>query len=336
MRRVMTQPLLEVRGLKTQFFVEGSVIHAVDGVSLTLDDGQILGIVGESGCGKSVAVLSLMQLVDEPGRVVGGQAHFRDGRTVVDLLTVSPAELRQIRGNKISMIFQDPMTSLNPVLTIGYQLAEPLRVHQRLSGGAARARAVDLLERVGIPDAPRRLRDYPHQFSGGMRQRVMIAMAMACRPKLLIADEPTTALDVTIQAQILDLLRQLRDEFGTSIIIITHDLGVIAEIAEKVAVMYAGRVVENGTVREIFERPQHPYTRALLSAVPRLAEWPDRLPTIEGAPPDLRAEIASCPFAPRCRYQVPACLMEVPPLLEIAPGHRTACLVAHAGGLDHD
>ncbi|MGH2559611.1 MAG: ABC transporter ATP-binding protein [Thermomicrobiales bacterium] len=332
----MKKPLLEVKGLKTHFPVEGGTVFAVDGVSLSLDEGEILGIVGESGCGKSVTALSLMRLVDEPARIVGGMALFRDGEAIKDLLALPRDELQEIRGHKISIIFQDPMTSLNPVLTIGYHLSEPLKHHERLSAKAARARVIDLLQRVGIPDASQRLQDYPHQFSGGMRQRVMIAMAMACRPKLIIADEPTTALDVTIQAQILDLLRQLRDDYGASIIIITHDLGVVAEIADKVVVMYAGRVVEGGSVRAIFRHSRHPYTRALLASVPRLTNWPDRLPTIEGTPPDLRDEIESCPFEPRCSYRIPACLESMPPLLAVAPGHQTACFVAHAGGLDGD
>jgi oligopeptide transport system ATP-binding protein len=330
----MTSPLLEVSDLRTHFPVEGGTVHAVDGVSLTLDEGEVLSIVGESGCGKSVTALSLMRLIDEPGRIVGGTAKFRDGDHVVDLLELSQSQLQQIRGHKISIIFQDPMTSLNPVLTIGYQLAEPLKLHEKMSAKAARARARELFQRVGIPDPDQRLQDYPHQFSGGMRQRVMIAMAMACRPKLIIADEPTTALDVTIQAQILDLLRQLRDDFGASVILITHDLGVVAEIADKVAVMYAGRVVEDGSVRTIFRYAQHPYTRALLKSVPRLRDWPDRLETIEGTPPDLRAEITSCPFEPRCAYRIPLCKDVLPSLLAVEPGHRSACIVAQAGGLN--
>ena len=330
----MMSPLLEVNDLRTHFPVEGGTVHAVDGVSLTLDEGEVLSIVGESGCGKSVTALSLMRLIDEPGKIVGGTAKFRDGDEIVDLLELPQGELQQIRGHKISIIFQDPMTSLNPVLTIGYQLAEPLKHHEKLSAKAARARAQELLQRVGIPDPGRRLQDYPHQFSGGMRQRVMIAMAMACRPKLIIADEPTTALDVTIQAQILDLLRQLRDDFGASVILITHDLGVVAEIADRVAVMYAGRVVEDGSVRTIFRHAQHPYTRALLKSVPRLRDWPDRLQTIDGTPPDLRTAITSCPFEPRCRFRIAVCKEVLPPLLAVEPGHRSACVVAQAGGLN--
>jgi oligopeptide/dipeptide ABC transporter ATP-binding protein len=330
----MISPLLEVNDLRTYFPVEEGTVRAVDGVSLTVAEGEVLSIVGESGCGKSITALSLMRLIDEPGKIVGGTALFRDGDRTVDLLELSEGELQRIRGSRISIIFQDPMTSLNPVLTIGYQLEEPLKHHERLSAKAARARARELLQRVGIPDPDRRLQDYPHQFSGGMRQRVMIAMAMACRPKLIIADEPTTALDVTIQAQILDLLRQLRDDFGATVILITHDLGVVAEIADRVAVMYAGRVVEDGSVRKIFQHPQHPYTRALLRSVPRLRDWPDRLQTIEGTPPDLRTVITNCPFEPRCQNRIAVCKEVLPPLLAVEPGHRTACVVAQAGELN--
>ncbi len=320
--------------LKTHFFVEGRTIRAVDGVSFSLDQGEVLGLVGESGCGKSATALSIMRLIEEPGRIVGGQVLFHENGVTQDLLRLSPDELRAVRGNRISMIFQDPMTSLNPVLSVGYQLAEPLRIHRRLSRTDAAKQAIGLLERVGIPDAARRIQDYPHQFSGGMRQRVMIAMAIACRPRLVIADEPTTALDVTIQAQILDLLRELRDETGTSIIIITHHLGVVAQMADRVAVMYAGRVVETGPVEEIYRRPRHPYTRALMTSIPRLGEWPDRLATIEGSPPDLVEEPIGCPFEPRCRDRIPECAEHLPPLADVSPGHRSACLVAQRGGLD--
>ena len=332
----MADLLLEVCDLTTRFFVEGRVVHAVEGVSFTLRAGEILGIVGESGCGKSVTALSILRLVDEPGRIVGGRVLFHDEGRVLDLLTLTPRQLQAVRGGKIGMVFQDPMTSLNPALTIGDQIAEPLRVHRRLSRAAALDEAARLLTRVGIPDAARRLADYPHQFSGGMRQRVMIAMAIACRPRLVIADEPTTALDVTIQAQILDLLRELRAELGTAIIMITHHLGVIAQLADRVAVMYAGRVVEVAPVAEIFRRPRHPYTRALLASIPRLGTWPARLPTIEGAPPDLACPPAGCPFAPRCRFRVPACSDRLPPLAAVAPEHETACIVAAAGGLPDD
>ncbi len=327
--------LLDVTHLTTQFQVDEGIIHAVDQVSFAIQEGEVLGIVGESGCGKSVTALSLMRLIAEPGRIVAGTAQFATDNKVVDLLTLSQSALAQIRGNEIAMIFQDPMTSLNPVLTIGYQVAEPLKLHRGLSDRAAREQAIQLLERVGIPDAANRLGDYPHQFSGGMRQRVMIAVALSCRPKLIIADEPTTALDVTIQAQIIDLLRELRDEFGTALIIITHDLGIIAEIADTVAVMYAGRIVEMGKVREIFARPQHPYTAALLAAIPRLTHWPERLSTIEGAPPNLLAEPPGCPFEPRCNRRIPACRTTSPPLEPIFPEHQVACIVAQAERAAH-
>jgi oligopeptide/dipeptide ABC transporter ATP-binding protein len=333
--RLVATPLLDVRDLRTHFLIEGQTVYAVDGVSFHLDQGEVLGLVGESGCGKSVTALSLMRLIEEPGRIVGGEVLLHQDGRVRDVLKLSPPALQHLRGNEIAMIFQDPMTSLNPVLSIGYQLAEPLRAHRGLSRQAAEKEAVQLLARVGIPDAARRAQSFPHQFSGGMRQRVMIAMAMACRPRLIIADEPTTALDVTIQAQILDLLRALRDEIGTSIIIITHHLGVVAELADRVAVMYAGHIVETGSVEKIFARPEHPYTRALLASIPRLDAWPDRLATIEGAPPNLRRPASGCPFAPRCQFRVADCTVAMPPLLEVAPGHRTACLVAQRGGLDH-
>jgi oligopeptide/dipeptide ABC transporter ATP-binding protein len=329
----MRKPLLEVKHLATQFGTGPNAVYAVDDVSFTVEEGSILGIVGESGSGKSVTALSIMRLIEAPGRIAGGQVLFHDNGTVDDLLELPPDELEQVRGNQISMIFQDPMTSLNPVLTIGYQLMEPLTVHRGMSPGQARDYAAQLLDRVGIPDARRRLNDYPHQFSGGMRQRVMIAMAVACRPKLLIADEPTTALDVTIQAQILDLLYELKEELGTAVIIITHDLGVIAQLADRVAVMYGGSIAENAPVAEIFESPQHPYTRALLNSVPRLHAYPERLTAIEGAPPSLRGRIAGCPFEPRCPYRVERSAVERPPLLEISPGHASACWVAHEGGL---
>jgi oligopeptide transport system ATP-binding protein len=307
------------------------VVHAVNGATFSLAEGQVLGIVGESGSGKSVTSLSIMRLIEAPGRIVGGEVVFYEGPQGADLLTLSPQEMQHLRGNKISMIFQDPMTSLNPVLTIGYQLMEPLKQHRGMSEAQAKEEATQLLTRVGIPQAHLRLKDYPHQFSGGMRQRVMVAMALACRPKLLIADEPTTALDVTIQAQIIELINELKDESGTAVIIITHDLGVIAEMADQVAVMYAGHVVENGPVNEIFNAPQHPYTQALLGAVPRLHHWPDRLTTIDGAPPSLTADIMGCPFYPRCAVRVDRCQTENPALLEIREGRTCACWVAQRG-----
>ena len=324
----MTKPLLEVADLCTQFDLKEGVIRAVNDVSFTVEEGSVLGVVGESGCGKSVTALSIMRLIDPPGHVMGGRVIFRDNGNTCDLLTLTPRKLEGILGNRISMIFQDPLTSLNPVLTVGYQLMEPLRVHRRLSSREAREQAASLLGRVGIPDARARLFDYPHQFSGGMRQRVMIAMAVACQPKLLIADEPTTALDVTIQAQILKLLRQLKSELGTSVIIITHDLGVIAQLADRVAVMYAGRIVENAPVSEIFNAPKHPYTRALVASIPRLNEWPARLTTIEGAPPSLRGSQTGCAFEPRCPDRIPRCAIERPPLIELQAGHLCACWVA--------
>lgn len=326
----MTQPLLAVSNLQTEFRLSQGVVHAVNGATFTLAEGQVLGIVGESGSGKSVTSLSIMRLIEAPGQIVGGEAVFYEGGQGVDLLTLSPQEMQHIRGNKISMIFQDPMTSLNPVLTIGYQLMEPLKQHRAMSEEQAKVEAIQLLTRVGIPQAHLRLKDYPHQFSGGMRQRVMVAMALACRPKLLIADEPTTALDVTIQAQIIELINELKDESGAAIIIITHDLGVIAEMADDVAVMYAGHVVENGPVHAIFNTPRHPYTQALLGAIPRLHHWPDRLTTIEGAPPSLTVDIVGCPFYARCGVRVDRCKTENPTLMEIREGHTCACWVAQA------
>jgi oligopeptide/dipeptide ABC transporter ATP-binding protein len=304
------------------------VIRAVNGVSFTVDEGSVLGVVGESGCGKSVTALSLMRLIEPPGRVTSGEALFHDEAGARDLLTLPQAALEDVLGNRISMIFQDPTTSLNPVLTVGYQIMEPLRVHRRLSRREARAEAAQLFRRVGIPGGRARLDDYPHQFSGGMRQRVMIAMAVACKPKLLIADEPTTALDVTTQAQILSLLRELKNELGTSVVIITHDLGVIAQLADRVAVMYAGRIVEEASVGEIFNAPRHPYTRALVTSIPRLNDWHERLPTIKGSLPRLRDEPPGCAFELRCPARVPRCADERPPLVELSAGHACACWVA--------
>jgi len=340
----MSKPLLEVRDLKTQFKLSEGIVHAVNGVSFTLHEGEVLGIVGESGCGKSVTSLSLLRLVDETNGTVSGQvllhgssdAGAKGQNEPRDLLKLSKAQMEHVRGYDISMIFQDPMTSLNPLYSIGFQVAEPLRLHRHMSEADAREEAIRLLDRVGIPDPARRYSDFPHQFSGGMRQRVMVALALACRPKILIADEPTTALDVTIQAQILDLVRELREETGTAVIIITHDLGVVAEIATHVAVMYAGLIVENGRVGEIFAQPRHPYTRALMSSIPRLRAWPERLTTIEGAPPNLVKEIVGCPFEPRCRYRIARCVEERPDLVELSDGHRCACWLAQTGGLDRE
>jgi oligopeptide/dipeptide ABC transporter ATP-binding protein len=317
--------LLKVENLQTQF----NSAKAVNGVSFTIEEGSVLGIVGESGCGKSVTALSIMRLIQLPGEISGGKVIFHDEDEEIDLLTLSDKQLEKILGNRISMIFQDPMTSLNPVLSIGYQIMETLRVHRGLSSKEARKQTIYLLQRVGIANAKQRINDYPHEFSGGMRQRVMIAMAVACQPKLLIADEPTTALDVTIQAQILNLLREFKNESGMSIIIITHDLGVVAQLADQVAVMYAGRIVENAPVADIFERPQHPYTQALVASIPRLGEQPERLQTIEGAPPRLqREDYIGCSFYPRCPFRISICHEKRPILTEIRAGQSAACWVA--------
>jgi oligopeptide transport system ATP-binding protein len=324
----MKKPLLDVKDLQTEFRLRSGTVHAVNGISFSLNEGEVLGIVGESGCGKSVTALSLMRLIDAPGRICNGQVILHDQDGDQDLLALSPEQIDQIRGNKISMIFQDPMTSLNPVLTVGYQLMEPLKQHRGMNDAQAHEAAVKLIDRVGIPEAALRLKDYPHQFSGGMRQRVMVAMAVACRPHLLIADEPTTALDVTIQAQIIDLINELREEINTAVIMITHDLGVIAGIADHVAVMYAGRIVEKAPVGDIFSHPRHPYTQALMGSIPRLRYWPERLITIEGAPPSLTQAIVGCPFAPRCLYRVAACDGENPALEAVLPTHSVACWVA--------
>jgi len=323
--------LLEVSNLQTQFKLEKNIIRAVSGVSFSIDEGEVLGIVGESGCGKSVTALSIMRLIELPGEITNGKVIFRDENEETDLLTLSDKKLETILGNSISMIFQDPMTSLNPVLSVGYQIMETLRVHRGLSFREAKERGIHLLQSVGIANARGRFNDYPHEFSGGMRQRVMIAMAIACQPKLLIADEPTTALDVTIQAQILSLLRKFKKEFEMSIIIITHDLGVVAQIADRVAVMYAGRIVENASVREIFNRPQHPYTQALIASIPRLDEQPERLKTIEGAPPRFSGEETGCSFYPRCSFRIAVCGEKRPPLAKILPNQSVACFVAHEG-----
>jgi oligopeptide transport system ATP-binding protein len=321
----MSQPLLVVKNLETQFKTQDGIVKAVNNVSFHVDRGETLGIVGESGSGKSVTSLSIMRLIpNPPGRIVGGQIIF-DGDNLLDY---TEEEMRHIRGNRIAMIFQDPMTSLNPVLTIGRQITESLELHMKLTPKEARNRAVELLQMVGIPGAARRLDDYPHQFSGGMRQRVMIAMALSCNPELLIADEPTTALDVTIQAQILELIQRLQHELGTAVIIITHDLGVVAGMADRVIVMYAGRVVEEGSTEEIFARPRMPYTIGLLRSIPRLDEAEGRILTpIRGLPPDLINLPQICPFSPRCDYFIPgACDQQVPPLREVVPGHKAACL----------
>ncbi len=315
--------LLEVRDLVTHFFTQDGVVKAVDGISYGIEEGEVLGVVGESGCGKSVHALSLMRLVaSPPGRIVGGEIIF-EGE---DLLQANDAEMRHIRGNRMAMVFQEPMTSLNPVLTIGRQLTETLELHQDMDKQQANTRAAELLRTVGIPDSERRLRDYPHQFSGGMRQRVMIAMALSCNPKLIIADEPTTALDVTIQAQILELMQELAGSFGTAMIIITHNLGVVARYAQRVVVMYAGKIVESGTSEQIYHDPKHPYTVALLNSVPRLdASERVRLNAIEGLPPDLVDLPAGCSFAPRCEFAYEKCVQETPVLEDATEGHASAC-----------
>ena len=315
--------LLEVRDLAVEFSTRGKIVHAVNGVSFDLDPGETLGIVGESGSGKSVSSLAILGILPKPaGRVTGGSVKF-DGR---ELLGLSDDDMRALRGKDIAMVFQDPMTSLNPVLTIGRQLTESLRTHLGLSKAEAREEAAQLLGRVGIPDGHGRLRQYPHQFSGGMRQRVMIAMAIACRPKILIADEPTTALDVTIQAQILDLLRNLVAEEGMALILVTHDLGVVAGVCQRTHVMYAGRFVETAPTASLFAEPRHPYTHGLLQSIPRLdAVRKERLHPIPGSPRDLTSPLTSCAFAPRCLYAVDRSWNEVPTLTEVGPSHAVAC-----------
>ena len=314
--------LLDIRDLKTYFTVEGGEFRAVDGVSLTLEAGRTLGIVGESGCGKSVTALSVMGLVPQPpGRHAGGQILFEG----VDLLTLSPDEMRELRGHRISMIFQEPMTSLNPVFTVGDQIVEGILRHREITREQARDHAIDMLRRVRIPSPEQRFDDYPHRLSGGMRQRAMIAMALACEPKLLIADEPTTALDVTIQAQILELMRTLRDETGTAIILITHDLGVIAELAHDVVVMYSGHIVERTSVARLFAEPQHPYTVGLLGSIPKLHLEQDRLAAIEGQVPSPLTPVSGCAFHPRCPFVIDRCRAAVPPLAPVGTGHEAAC-----------
>jgi oligopeptide/dipeptide ABC transporter ATP-binding protein len=316
--------LLDVRSLSTQFVTRNGVVQAVDDVSWDVREGETVALVGESGCGKTVSALSILRLVEAPaGRIVGGQVLFK-GR---DLLTLSEEEMRRVRGREIAMIFQEPMTSLNPVLTIGRQLTEGLEIHLGMSATDARRRAVELLALVGIPDPERRLAQYPHQFSGGMRQRMMIAMALACNPALILADEPTTALDVTIQAQILELMRDLSRRLGAAMLIITHNLGVVARYADRVNVMYAGKIIERGTARELYANPRHPYTLGLLRSVPRLDEpRRARLDPIEGQPPDLTQLPAGCAFTPRCGFRVARCAVDRPPLRAIGrDGHVSAC-----------
>jgi peptide/nickel transport system ATP-binding protein len=315
-------PLLEVRDLKTDFYTDDGVFRAVDGVSFSIFKGRSLGIVGESGCGKSVTALSIMRLIPQPpGKIAGGEILFEG----TDLLKLSDAAMRDLRGNEMAMIFQEPMTSLNPAFTIGDQIVEGLLRHKPLERKAAREQAIDMLRRVRIPSPESRYHDYPHHLSGGMRQRAMIAMALVCDPRLLIADEPTTALDVTIQAQILDLMRTLREETGTAIVLITHDLGVVAEFADDVVVMYAGRIVEQASVEALFADPQHPYTIGLLGSIPRLDLVQERLATIDGQVPMRLANIVGCAFAPRCPFADARCREAAPPLTDIGNGHLAAC-----------
>jgi oligopeptide transport system ATP-binding protein len=316
-------PVLEVRNLKTQFKTQDGVVKAVDDVSFYVMPGETLGVVGESGCGKSMTGLSIMRLIPSPpGKIVAGEIYFNGD----DILRMSDEQVRAIRGNDIAMIFQDPMTSLNPVLTINRQISEALQLHMGMNKGQARDRTIELLKMVGIPNAEERVDQYPHQFSGGMRQRVMIAMALSCNPKLLIADEPTTALDVTIQAQILDLMRTLQMERDTGVILVTHSMGVVAGMADRIQVMYAGHIVETASTEEIFANPRHPYTVGLLKSIPRLdAQRKEKLEPIRGLPPDLIDLPDMCPFVPRCNYAREKCEQKNPPLLEVNPGHWSAC-----------
>ncbi len=318
----MAEPLLQIKELETHFFTSEGVVRAVNGVSYDVQPGETLGLVGESGSGKSVSALSLMRLIpNPPGKIVGGEVVF-DGESLLD---VDDARMREIRGNDIAMVFQEPMTSLNPVLTIGRQLTEALELHLGLKRRDAESRAVELLHLVGIPAAEERLHDYPHQFSGGMRQRVMIAMALSCDPKLLLADEPTTALDVTIQAQVLEVMARLSRELGTAVIVITHNLGVVARYADRVNVMYGGRIVEAGSATDIYHNPRHAYTLGLLESVPRLDARTGRLIPIEGVPPDLTNLPPGCAFEPRCRFATDICREERPELTEVREGHKMAC-----------
>jgi oligopeptide transport system ATP-binding protein len=315
--------LLEIKNLTTRFYTQDGVVQAVNGISYDINPGETVGVVGESGCGKSVSMLSVMRLIpDPPGKIEAGEVIF-NGR---DLLRVRDDEMRRVRGKDIAMVFQDPMTSLNPVLTVGFQITEALKLHQKVDDGTARRQAAELLSLVGIPNAEERLDDYPHQFSGGMRQRAMIAMALSCNPQLLIADEPTTALDVTIQAQIIDLVKRLQEQLGMAVIWITHDLGVVARITERVIVMYAGYIIEDAPVKKLYGSPRHPYTIGLLGSLPRLDEAPGtKLMSIPGQPPDLVALPDGCPFAPRCDYTAERCHQENPMLEFVGADHSVAC-----------
>jgi peptide/nickel transport system ATP-binding protein len=319
--------LLEIKGLKTYFKTDDGWLHAVDGVDIAIERGETVGVVGESGCGKSVTAKTVMKLIDmPPGKIVAGQVLW-EGR---DLVPLSQQQMQSIRAKEIAIIFQEPMTSLNPVYPVGDQIAESVRLHEGASRREAMDRAIEMLRLVRIPTPERRIKDYPHQFSGGMRQRVMIAIALACNPKLLIADEPTTALDVTIQAQILDLVQELKDRLGMSVMLITHAMGVVAEVAQRVVVMYAGKVVEEASVGELFAHPRHPYTQGLIRSIPRIdtaATHKVRLEAIPGTVPKLIDPAEGCRFAARCRYAMPACLDATPPLREVAPGHKVACVL---------
>ncbi|GAA4706036.1 ABC transporter ATP-binding protein [Brevibacillus fulvus] len=318
----MTQPILELVNLQTHFFTDNGQVPAVDGVTITVNRGEILGIVGESGSGKSVTSLSVMKLIpNPPGKIVGGSIKFKGE----DLVQASEKRMKQIRGNEIAMIFQEPMTSLNPVFTIGNQISEAIRLHTKASKAEARKQAIQILNRVGIPRAEQIVDEYPHQLSGGMRQRVMIAMSMACNPELLIADEPTTALDVTIQAQILDLMRKLNEDSGTAIMLITHDLGVVAEMCHRVVVMYAGNIVEEGDVRTILKQPKHPYTIGLLNSIPTMDGKKERLYSIPGNVPTPGSLKAGCRFAPRCEHATDKCRAAMPELLQVGENHRSRC-----------
>jgi oligopeptide/dipeptide ABC transporter ATP-binding protein len=320
----LSEPILKIEDLKTQFFTSRGIVHAVDGVSLHVDEGESVAVVGESGCGKTITALSILRLVPEPGKIVSGKILFK-GRNVVEM---DDEQVRNYRGNDVAMIFQDPMTSMNPVTKVGAQIKEAMTAHDRFSADQAAERVVPLLQRVRVPAAERRVKDYPHQFSGGMRQRAMIAMGLSNEPALLIADEPTTALDVTVQAQVIQLLKQLNRELGTAIILITHNTALVASMCSRVIVMYAGRVVEEGPVERIFARPEHPYTWSLLRSVPRVDEArKGRLVSIRGLPPDLVSLPPGCKFHPRCLFKVDRCLSEEPQLEEVAPGQRARCWV---------
>ena len=323
----MSEKMLEVKGMRTSFFTHVGEVKAIRGVDFYLDKGEAVGIVGESGSGKSVTSLSVMRLLQFPGKLTGGEVFF-DGE---DLAKKSDKEMQTIRGNEISMIFQDPMTSLNPVFTIGNQIMEAIIKHQKMSKDQARQKAIDMLKLVGIPSPEKRIDQYPHEFSGGMRQRAMIAMALSCEPKLPIADEPTTALDVTIQAQILELMKDLKDRLNTSIILITHDLGVVADVCTRIIVMYGGLIMEEGTTEEIFYKPQHPYTLGLMRSIPKMSdkENKERLIPIDGTPPDLLKPPAGCPFAPRCDHAMKICMTQMPEYTKSSDTHRAACWLLH-------